>query len=169
MHGGSGDLAVEKKFKNVAVGGTFDEFHKGHRALILKAFEVGKQVLVGLSVDVLVQKMEKPHKVATYDVRLEELKSFLRRRGLLERTEIVPLYDHYGVTLSSNELDALVVSRDTESVAREINEKRRVKGLHPLSIIIIDMVPAEDCVPISTTRIRDMEINHEGQLLKPQT
>jgi len=158
-----------KEFNAVAVGGTFDEFHKGHRALILKAFEVGKQVLVGLSVDVLVQKMGKPHKVATYDVRLEELKSFLRRRGLLERAEIVPLYDHYGVTLSSNELDALVVSRETESVAHEINEKRRVKGLHPLSIIVIDMVPAEDCVPIATTRIRSMEIDHEGKLLKPQT
>jgi cytidyltransferase-like protein len=167
VHDGSGDLAVGKKLKNVAVGGTFDEFHKGHRALILKAFEVGKQVLVGISVDVLVQKMEKPHKVATYDVRLEELKSFLRRRGLLERAEIVPLYDHYGVTLSSNELDALVVSRETESVAHEINEKRRAKGLHPLKIIIIDMVPAEDCVPISTTRIRSMEIDHEGKLLNP--
>jgi len=111
--------------------------------------------------------MGKPHKVATYDVRLEELKSFLRRRGLLERAEIVPLYDHYGVTLSSNELDALVVSRETESVAREINEKRRVKGLHPLNIIVIDMVPAEDCVPIATTRIRGMEIDHEGRLLNP--
>ncbi|MGZ7117467.1 MAG: adenylyltransferase/cytidyltransferase family protein, partial [Methanobacterium sp.] len=29
------------KFKNVAVGGTFDHFHKGHEKLINKAFEIG--------------------------------------------------------------------------------------------------------------------------------
>ncbi|UCE28923.1 MAG: pantetheine-phosphate adenylyltransferase [Candidatus Bathyarchaeota archaeon] len=158
---------MKKRFKNVAVGGTFDELHKGHRALIIKAFEVGQQVSVGLSVDELVQKMRKPHKVATYDVRLEELKNFLRRRGLLERAEFVPLYDRFGITLSSNELDALVVSQETESVALEINKKRRAKGLHSLNIILISMIPAEDHVPISTGRIRSLEIDREGKLLKP--
>ncbi|RLI21218.1 phosphopantetheine adenylyltransferase, partial [Candidatus Bathyarchaeota archaeon] len=36
---------MTRKFKAVAVGGTFDEFHRGHRALLSKAFEVGERVL----------------------------------------------------------------------------------------------------------------------------
>ncbi|MGZ7050297.1 MAG: adenylyltransferase/cytidyltransferase family protein, partial [Methanobacterium sp.] len=39
------------KFKNVAVGGTFDHFHKGHEKLINKAFEIGHNVLIGVTSD----------------------------------------------------------------------------------------------------------------------
>ncbi|MGQ9565005.1 MAG: phosphopantetheine adenylyltransferase [Candidatus Bathyarchaeales archaeon] len=157
---------LTKKLKIVAVGGTFDEFHKGHRELLLKAFEVGEHVQIGVSTDDLVQKMNKPHLVATYDVRVEELKSFLRKNGVLERAEIVPLYSPYGITLTSEKLEGIVVSRETEKVAKEINEKRKAKGLHPLKVFTIDMVPAENNTPISTTRIRRLEIDREGHLLK---
>ncbi|MEM2081946.1 MAG: adenylyltransferase/cytidyltransferase family protein, partial [Candidatus Bathyarchaeia archaeon] len=37
-----------KRFRKVAVGGTFDELHKGHKALLMKAFEIGTRVLIGL-------------------------------------------------------------------------------------------------------------------------
>jgi len=156
---------VVKKFKAVAVGGTFDEFHKGHRALLLKAFEIGERVLIGLSTDELVQRLGKPHEISTYDFRLEELKGFLREEGLLERAEIMPLHDAYGVTLSKGCVDALVVSQETEKVAKDINKKRKAKGLEPLSIVVIDMVPAYNREPISTTRIRHGEIDREGQKL----
>jgi pantetheine-phosphate adenylyltransferase len=159
---------MQKKFGTVAVGGTFDEFHKGHRALLLRAFDVGDRVLIGVSDDSLVQRMMKPHVVATYEVRVEEVKGFLRKNGLLDRATIVPLCDSYGVTLTSEDLQGLVVSRETESVATEINRKRKATGLPPLEIIVIDMIPAENHVPISTTRIREMEIDHEGHMLKPQ-
>jgi len=156
---------VGKKFKAVAVGGTFDEFHKGHRALLLKAFEIGERVLVGLCTDELVQRLGKPHEISTYDFRLEELKGFLRKEELLERAEIMPLHDAYGVTLSKGCVNALVVSRETEKTAKEINKKREAKGLEPLNIIVIDMVPAYNDKPISTTRIRHGEIDREGQVL----
>ena len=156
---------MEKKFETVAVGGTFDEFHKGHRALLKKAFEVGNCVLIGLCADDFVKKLRKPHKIASYEKRLEELKSFLRKRGVFERVEIVQLSDPYGVTVSRNSLDAIVVSKETEPRAHEINEKRRSKGRPSLEIVVIDMILAEDYFPISSTRIWLMEIDHEGHLL----
>ena len=157
---------VMKKLENVAVGGTFDQFHRGHQALLKKAFEVGNHVFIGVCSDDLVKKWGKPHRVATYEERLNNLKSFLRRQGVLDRAEILPLHDPYGVTVSSNSLDGIVVSRETEARAYEINEKRRVKGLKPLKIIIIEMVLAEDSVSISTTRIQRKEIDRDGRLLK---
>jgi pantetheine-phosphate adenylyltransferase len=157
---------MQKKLKTVAVGGTFDEFHKGHRALLLKAFDVGEQVLIGVSADSLVQRMMKPHLVATYGVRVEEVKGFLRKNGLLDRATIVPLCDSYGVTLTGENLQGIVVSRETENVAIEINRKRKATGLRALEIITIEMIPAENSAPISTTRIRDLEIDREGRLLK---
>jgi len=155
-----------KKLETVAVGGTFDEFHKGHEALLKKAFEVGNRVFIGVCSDGLVKKWGKSHKVATYEKRLDDLKSFLRRQGVLNRAEILPLHDEYGVTVSSNSLEGLVVSPETEARAYEINEKRRAKGLNPLKIIVIETVLAEDSVPMSTTRIKRKEIDRDGRLLK---
>jgi cytidyltransferase-like protein len=155
------------RFKVVAVGGTFDEFHKGHRALLTKAFEVSERVLIGLSTDDLAQKLVKLHKTATYDVRLEELKSYLRKQGWIDRAKILPLHTPYGITLTSKLIEGIVVSRETEPRAHEINEKRRARGLKPLSVIVIDMIPAYNHTPISTTRIRRIEIDREGNRIKP--
>lgn len=156
---------MNKKFKLVAVGGTFDEFHKGHRALLSKAFEIGERVLIGLCTDEFVSKMKKPHNVAPYQQRLEELKKYLEDQGVLHRAEIVPLDNAYGVTLEPSCLDAIVVSKETELRSYAINEKRKAKGLKPLHVEVIDMVPAEDSTPISSTRIRRKEIDREGRLL----
>ncbi len=153
-----------KKLSTVLVGGTFDEFHKGHRALIMKAFEVGKRVMIGLSSDQLARELRKNHDVAIYEERLKDLRAFLRRQKVLERAKIVPLDTPYGITLSTTVADALVVSKETEPVGIDINKKRKASGLEPLELVVIDMIPAEDCVPISTTRIRRGEIDREGHL-----
>ncbi|MCW4016705.1 MAG: phosphopantetheine adenylyltransferase [Candidatus Bathyarchaeota archaeon] len=151
-------------FKTVAVGGTFDLFHNGHLALLLKAFEVGNYVLIGLCSDDFV-KSRKPHSIASYAQRLEDLKEFLKKNGLLERAEITPLTDAYGVTLSDTRIDAIVVSEETEPRAYEINKKRKSLGLSSLPIVTVKMVLSEDHYPISSTRIWFEEIDREGHLL----
>ncbi|MEM3694913.1 MAG: phosphopantetheine adenylyltransferase [Candidatus Bathyarchaeia archaeon] len=157
---------LKQKFKVVAVGGTFDELHKGHRALLMKAFEVGERVLIGLCSDKLVESLMKPHFTAPYNERLRELKEFLRKMGFLERAEVIPLNDPFGVTLSEGCIEALIVSRETEPMARRINVERERRGLKPLEIVVIDMVPSENHAPISTTRIRRGEIDREGRLIR---
>lgn len=157
---------MTKRFKKVIVGGTFDELHKGHKALLKKALEVGDFVIIGLSTDNLARKLKKDHEVAPYEERLRELQEFLKEQEMLSKARIVPLKTPYGITLSKGCADVLVVSRETEARAKEINEKRKAKGLPPLHLIVIEMVKAENHSPISTTRIKRKEIDKEGRLLK---
>jgi pantetheine-phosphate adenylyltransferase len=155
-----------KKYKKVAVGGTFDELHRGHKALLNKAFDIGDKVVIGLSSDIFVSKMGKPHKTAPYDERRKELLTFLADSDLTKRTEIVTLDDPFGRTMASEGLEALIVSKETQKTAEKINEKRQKAGLSPLEIVAVNMVPAENDTPISTTRIRSGEIDRNGHMLK---
>jgi pantetheine-phosphate adenylyltransferase len=155
-----------KRFKKVAVGGTFDKLHMGHESLLGTAFEVGEKVVIGLSSDEFVSKMGKPHLTASYAERFSELRAFLEKKGLADRAEIVPLKDPFGLTVSGKGLEALVVSKETESKVGKINEIRAKASLPPLKIVAVSMVPAENCGSISTTRIRSGEIDRNGHLLK---
>ncbi len=155
-----------RKFKKVAVGGTFDKLHRGHLSLLGKAFEVGDKVVIGLSSDEFVSKMGKPHETAPYCERRKELEAYLKELCLDWRAEIVPLGDPFGLTISGKGLEALVVSQETQKTAETINEKRQKVGLAPLEIVAVTMVPAENNVPISTTRIRSGEIDRNGRMLK---
>jgi cytidyltransferase-like protein len=157
-----------KKLRNVAVGGTFDELHRGHKVLLMKAFEIGDHVLIGLCSDEFVEKLVKPHVTAPYGERLKELKNFLSRLGVLERAEVMTLNEPYGPSSTDATIEGLVVSQETESTANKINEQRRKSGLPLLRIVTVDMVPSDNCGPISTTRIRRGEMDREGRLLKPR-
>lgn len=134
----------------------------------MKAFEVGERVMIGLSSDQLARELRKNHEVASYEHRLNELRGFLRAQDVFDRAKIVPLDTPYGITLSTTIAEALVVSKETEPVGISINEKREASGLKPLELIVINMIPADDYVPISSTRIRHGEIDREGHLIRQE-
>lgn len=154
------------RFAVVAVGGTFDRFHAGHRRLLETAFEMGGRVLIGLTSDQLVQELRKTHPVATYGERERGLISFLVERGCMTRAKIVPLYDSYGLTTTDPSIEALVVTPETEASVSEINSTRLTKRLMPIKSVVVAEVLADDLKPISSTRIRKGEIDSEGRLLR---
>ena len=149
----------ERKYHKVAVGGTFDQFHQGHRILLEKAFQVGEKVLIGVTSD---EFGGEKGEIEPCNVRMSNLNTLLKGKSnyLLARLE-----DHYGPTVEDESIDALVVSQETEPTAQEINLIRRKKGLKPLDIITIVMVLAEDGKPISSTRIRRGEIDKKGTII----
>ena len=154
------------RYRLVAVGGTFDMLHRGHRALLEKAFEVGERVIIGVTSDPFAKKLHKPHKVDPYEDRMKALEDFLRERGYLHRASIVKLSDPYGPAVEDGEIEALIVSERTRDRGAEINRIRAAKGLRPLDLIKVDLVKAEDSKPISTTRIRRGKIDREGRVIK---
>ena len=60
------------------------------------------------------------------------------------------------------DLDAIVVSEETEKVASALNKKRDLKDLHPLDIVTVPLILDKKGEKISSTRIRNNEIDSEG-------
>jgi pantetheine-phosphate adenylyltransferase len=144
----------------VAIGGTFDVLHDGHRALLKKAHTLG-DVIIGLVSDDMARK--KFHVVNTYNNRKKSLIAYMET---LTGTDplIVALSDPYGPTLEQK-FDYIVVSPDTHPTAEEINALRSQRGLPPIKIVCVDFVLAQDGKPISSTRIHNGEIDEHGVLL----
>jgi pantetheine-phosphate adenylyltransferase len=130
------------------------------------AFKIGDKIMIGLSDDNLVKKLHKPHRVDNYTRRELELSHYLDKKGFLPRAQILALSDRYGPTINNGEIEALVVSKKSEAITGKINELRMSNGLKPLEIVSIDMVLAQDRIPISTTRIRRGRIDREGTVLR---
>nr|WP_295619322.1 phosphopantetheine adenylyltransferase [uncultured Methanobrevibacter sp.] len=152
---------VMKKYKRVAVGGTFDKFHYGHRSLIAKAFEIGESVEIGVTSNVFAEKKEGD--VDSCDVRMANLNQFLATEH--NNFHISRLDDPYGPTIYDESFDAIVVSEETEPNAVKINGIRVSKGMKPLDIVVVSFVLADDGIPISSTRIRQGKINQKGELI----
>ena len=158
--------ATRRSFTLIAMGGTFDVLHRGHRRLLRTAFEAGKKVTIGITSDRFARQLHKPHKVDPFEIRRKGLEKLLENWRVLSRARIVKLNDRFGPTVTSRQIQALVVSKRTVKTGLEINRRRRMRGLKPLTILAINLIQAQDMKPISSTRIRRGRIDREGRVIK---
>ena len=149
-----------KKYNKVAVGGTFDKFHDGHKKLLSTAFELGREIEIGVTSDAFGGLKGD---IDSCKVRMGNLKAFFSDKS---NFVVVPLEDPYGTTIYDGDFDAIVVSEETEPTAVEINEIRVSKGMKPMDIVVVSFVLAYDGTPISSTRIRSGEINQSGNFIE---
>lgn len=162
------------------LGGTFTPIHDGHRALLHKTFQTASHigedsghVMIGLTSTSLARETRSD------PTHADELGSFEQRRETLESEierwadaysasyEIVEIQDTGGPAATREDADALIVSPEGKAQhrAHELNEQRVERGLPPLEVHTAPFVVADDGVRISSTRIRNGEIDPHGQLL----
>jgi len=145
-----------RKYSYVAVGGTFDLLHNGHKLLLKKCFEIGDRVVIGITSDRLARR--KAHEVSPLTERRKKLEEFLKSLGVFERASIVILEDPYGPTITDGDISAIVVSEETLPRALEINRIRRSHGLKPLDIVVVALMKDDDGRPLSSAKLRRGEL-----------
>ena len=173
-------------FTHVFVAGTFDGLHKGHDALLTRAFAEGQKVTVGLTSDEFVSKYKAIQFAPTapqgdlatqgltfrgyrpFSERKKELESWLAAKGLAGRFSILAIDDPFDPAASDEDLDALIVTTENSHRGEEINNLRVAKGLMPLNFISVPLVPSEDGKPISSTRVKAGDIDSAGRLTMPE-
>ncbi len=146
----------------VALGGTFEPLHEGHKRLIDVAVSLGgSSIMIGVTSDEMARKRFRS--VLPFKIRAENLRQYIKRKYGFEPV-IVKICDPYGKTLEID-FEYLVVSPETYGVALRINERRRELGKKPIKIVKVDFVLAEDGKPISSTRIKNGEIDRYGRVI----
>ncbi len=147
----------------VAVGGTFNRLHAGHRLLLSTAFQVGDEVYVGVTSDSLVRRLrqERALNVRPYPEREANVRRLLAGYEA-SRWTVASLDDPY-IPSQREEFDAIVVSPETVKTAEEINALRDLRGFPPIKIVTVPWLLAFDGNPISSTRILAGEIDEDGR------
>lgn len=158
------------EYRIIAIAGTFDRLHKGHRFFIGEAFKFGERVIIGLTSKKYVEEKRKAKSeklktnVNNYETRKRELEEFLTAEKILERAEIVKIDDLYGPAIERTDIQALAVTSETIKGGRLVNRKRLELGLKGLELVQIPLVKADDRDRIASTRIRLGEIDRYGKV-----
>ena len=152
------------KFSLIATGGTFDIIHRGHLTLLSDAFAISDKVIIGLTSDELAEKKGKLP-VNKYEKRLENLTAVISKEFPNASFQISKLDNDFGPAVLEEGVEALVVSDETSDQGTILNELRAKKNLPPVQIVTVPMFLAKDGTRISTTRIKNSEVDTEGNLL----
>lgn len=149
----------------VALGGTFDPVHDGHRSLFERAFDLG-EVTVGLTSDELAPRTRSEGRlIRSYEQRRRSLDAELQAFSTEYDHDytIRKLTEPTGIA-TEPQFDILVVSPETKTGGKRINEIRRERGLELLTIEVVEFVYADDDEIITSTRIVRGEIDEHGNL-----
>ena len=175
---------TESSHYSVAVGGTFDHLHAGHKLLLTATALIvepssGPQapqeryLTVGITGDVLLRNKRYAEVMETWEERQEAVCRFLlaitsfgKPDQAVEQSQrythdspngksihhklangliikCVEISDPYGPTITDESITALVVSGETRSGGKAVNEKRAERGWSELAVFEVDVLDAQ--------------------------
>jgi phosphopantetheine adenylyltransferase len=162
-------------YNSVAVGGTWDGLHYGHRKLLTLAISsvipnTGGKLLIGITTDEMLQQKEHAELIPTLKERIKGVRDFVDdlAPGMKNRIKIIPIKDAYGPPGSAidsnvydgieNDFDALVLSHETLPTGNKLNHHRVDSlGMEPLTLLCTRRTEAHGMSSTTLRRIRSQQ------------
>ena len=146
----------------MALGGTFDHFHKGHEAFINYAFKYGYRLVIGVTDNKFARSKDYPASLQPYKVRAKAVHNFCEKNNI--KYEIVILSDPYGPTIDrdNKRIDSVCVTPETLAGAEKINDIREAYGMRELAVFVAPMINNDQNKPLHAIDIRAGKINRYG-------
>jgi cytidyltransferase-like protein len=168
---GGARIPSKSLFNKVAVGGTFDGMHFGHRKLLTLAVSSidsnTGSLVIGVTVDAMLTSKKFAEYIPALDERMEGVKEFIYRLapGIKNRVRFVPISDAYGPPGSAGgeNFDALVLSHETLDNGCELNNYRKEKwGFQPLTLLCTRRTEPYGMSSTNLRRLRSEKIDKAG-------
>ncbi|GFP91976.1 phosphopantetheine adenylyltransferase [Phtheirospermum japonicum] len=156
----------------VVLGGTFDRLHDGHRQFLKSAAAVARdRIVVGVCDGPMLTKKQYSNLIEPVEHRMKNVEDYIKSVKPELAVQVEPIVDPYGPSIVDDDLEAIVVSKETYPGGLSVNKKRAEKGLSELMIEVVDLVPEESSGDkLSSTALRRLEaekhrkLKLEGQL-----
>lgn len=149
------DLQQFPSYQYVAVGGSFDNLHNGHRKLLMFAATLcTEEMTIGVTNDTMLASKSNAKFIGSYEERVQSVRNYLREIKPNLSLNIVKLNEPYGPAITDPRLQVLVVSSETILGAFKINDIRRAKDFSPLDIVVLNRV---DAAILSSSFIREQK------------
>lgn len=132
----------ETKSDVVAVGGTFDHIHDGHKILLqTTAFCARSHVIVGVTGAALLKKKKYAEMLQLLSDRIDAVVKILQRH--LPPHVLFSIYeinDVCGPTGYVRDINSLVISQETAAGAKFVNNYRKERGFGALEVVLVEVV-----------------------------
>lgn len=132
--------------------------------MISSAIALSDKITIGITTDEFA-KEARGSQLQSFEERRRGVVEYVSAMGAASEVRIVPLEDPFGPASSDQELQAIFVTVDTVGNAMRLNIERRRRGLPSLEIVIVPKVFAEGGGFVSSTRIREGQMDCEGRLI----
>lgn len=172
------------RHQSVAVGGTFDHIHIGHKLLLtMTLFAVDEQasdddqrrsVVIGITGDELLKNKKYAEVLESWHDRQTATHRFVQSIIDFSPPESAPptssevneagpnghavnitfsssltvrfveIWDPFGPTITDKDISALIISGETRSGGKAVNDKRTEKGWSALEVFEVDVLDAEE-------------------------
>ncbi|KAK9456040.1 hypothetical protein V1511DRAFT_496354 [Dipodascopsis uninucleata] len=141
---------LEASYPVVAVGGTFDHLHAGHKILLtMSGFLTSKILEIGVTGPELLKNKKYAEYLEPLEVRMRRVKEFLGYIYPYLSVTTREINDIFGQSVTIEDIDALIVSAETRSGAKLVNEERQKRSFHPLKVWQIGLISGDPTEQLS--------------------
>ncbi|OQO08633.1 hypothetical protein B0A48_06503 [Cryoendolithus antarcticus] len=180
---GPSSTVRDKRHHDVAVGGTFDHLHIGHKLLLTMTLFLPEKrleerpatAIVGITGDQLLVNKKHASVLESWQDRQRaiedfcdsiidfELKDAPKSKQVTKQNDPGPngkavnlhypaglvvkcteIQDPFGPTITEESISALIISAETRSGGKAVNDKRKEKGWHELEVFEVDVLDADE-------------------------